>query len=561
MITVVLICFALALALSLAATPVARWVGRKAGAMDNPDARKVHKVPIPRSGGAAIFYAFIVTLVLAEIVGKTGLKLFLGDIKTLGFFAGAIIVFTIGFIDDLHRLGPRIKFLAQALGVTVAFVFGLRITIIPWTEWHIHSVWISYGLTLFWFALLINAINLIDGLDGLAAGITFLACTILAILLVLQGQYVGAVYFATLAGSILGFLRYNFNSASIFMGDGGSYFIGYAIAGLSILASTKVQTGAVMLILALAMGVPLFDTALSPIRRFVVGKKPFQPDQGHIHHRLVSIGLSKRRVVLVLYGISAILCLCSIFLVNAQNRSIGLFLVLLGIVAFVASRRFGYFRYLTPDKIGHWLRNIMDVTGLSPHRRQFFGLQIEISKAHTRNEMWARVCKALDYLGFNRADFILSSAKGINGNGNGNGNHVYYGDERRSIRPTADANIAGDIWQVSSHANGHTEFHWVKGHYRRREDMQKEQILKVEIPFSVKSSSLSGSLFVVKDAHNGDIHNVTLKRVWQLRETIAKTIEWVDQEAAIAKRTPGIYTDEKYHLSVSEADSVTANTD
>ena len=153
----------------------------------------------------------------------------------------------------------------------------------------------SYLITLFWFILFINAVNLADGLDGLAGGIICFVASVMVILSILNDNYVVAMMFTALSGSVLGFLRYNFNPASIFLGDGGSYFLGYMIAALSILGNVKHQVGAATMIPILALGVPLFDTILSPLRRFVKGRKMFHPDDGHVHHRLIRMGFSVKK--------------------------------------------------------------------------------------------------------------------------------------------------------------------------------------------------------------------------------------------------------------------------
>jgi len=263
----------------------------------------------------------------------------------------------------------------------------------------IQSPVLSYGLTIFWFLLFINAVNLVDGLDGLAGGIVVFASMVLVLLLILSKQYVTALYFSILAGSVLGFLRYNFNPASIFLGDGGSYFLGYAIASLSILGSVKSQVGAALAIPLLALGVPLFDTILSPLRRFIRGKKMFHPDNGHVHHHLINLGLTTRKAVLILYGITFLLCLLAIFATNLRDERAGLFLVVLGAGVAIFVRKLGYFEYLASDKLYGWFQDISDQTGFSHDRRSFLNQQIEISQSKNINELWDRLQTAAHFLG------------------------------------------------------------------------------------------------------------------------------------------------------------------
>ena len=210
--------------------------------------------------------------------------------------------FLTGLADDFKRLGPGIKFVFQVAGASLAYLGEARVSLFHFGNWAVGGA-LDYGFTVIWFVLLINAVNLIDGLDGLASGVVFFACAMMVILSTIGERYLSAMLFAALGGSALGFLRYNFNPASVFMGDGGSYFLGYAVAAISVLESTKAQMGAALLIPVLGLGVPIFDTMLSPLRRFVRGKKMFMPDQGHVHHRLMRMGLNHRRIVLTLYGI------------------------------------------------------------------------------------------------------------------------------------------------------------------------------------------------------------------------------------------------------------------
>ena len=306
------------------------------------------------------------------------------------------MVFGVGLFDDLHRLGPKVKFLFQVIGASVAFWGGLRIEVFSLFSIDLHFVILSYFVTVFWFVFFINAINLIDGLDGLAAGIAFFASAVLVILSVLRGEYLIAMLFVSLAGAVLGFLRYNFNPASIFMGDGGSYFLGYVIAGLSIMGSIKSQVGAAMLIPMVALGVPVFDTILSPIRRFILGKEMFKPDKGHVHHKLVDMGFSTKRVVWTIYGISFCLCALSVVLVNVRDEQAGLFLILLGAGAVIFIRKLGYFDYFTSDKIYGWLKDITDEAGFSHDRRSFLNLQVQMGKSGNLEEVWQNLCTAAE---------------------------------------------------------------------------------------------------------------------------------------------------------------------
>ena len=295
--TTILTSFLLALILSNFLTPMAQKFGVKFNAMDVPNERKVHLTPIPRTGGMAIFIVFMATVIIMRLYGGNLSLLVVLDRDLLFLFTGAVVTFGIGFFDDFRRQGPKIKFLFQIIGASLAFYGGARVGVVLWGVHLLDHLVVSYIITVFWFLLLINAINLVDGLDGLAGGIIFFASLVMMILSLLKSDYLIGFYFSILAGSVLGFLRYNFNPATIFLGDGGSYFLGYAMATLSVIGLVKSQTGAALAIPLLALGVPLFDTILSPLRRFLRGKKMFSPDKGHIHHRLVRMGLTAKKAV------------------------------------------------------------------------------------------------------------------------------------------------------------------------------------------------------------------------------------------------------------------------
>ena len=293
-VTTILLFFFLALIFSLALTPLTRMLGVSLGAMDIPLKRKVHSSPIPRIGGVAVFLAFVAaTIILVNLNATRVSELFVFNQRTAFGFYGALVVFGCGLWDDFRRLNPGIKLFFQIVGATLAFVGGLSINGFFIGSYAIKfGVLGSYVVTVFWFVLFINAVNLIDGLDGLAGGVVFFVCILMIILSAMHGAYLTAFYFSALGGAILGFLKYNFNPASIFLGDGGSYFLGYAVAALSIVGSVKSQVGALILMPVLALGVPIFDTIFAPIRRFIRGREIFRPDQGHIHHIFLRMGFS-----------------------------------------------------------------------------------------------------------------------------------------------------------------------------------------------------------------------------------------------------------------------------
>jgi UDP-GlcNAc:undecaprenyl-phosphate/decaprenyl-phosphate GlcNAc-1-phosphate transferase len=522
--TIIFVYFVTALVLALLTTPLAGSLGTKLGAFDHPNERKIHRKPIPRVGGIAIFLSFFTTLFLTHLLYgpyETALNL---DIKVGMFLTGGIIVFGIGLCDDFHRIKPRVKFAFQVLGASIAYLGGIHITNLFGLDLRLpYGPPVSYVVTVFWFVLFINAINLIDGLDGLAAGIAFFSSTVMTVISTWSGQYLNGLVFGTLAGACLGFLRYNFNPASIFMGDGGSYFLGYIIAGMSIVNSSKTQIGATILIPLLALGVPIFDTILAPIRRFVVGKGMFRPDSGHIHHRLVAMGFSTKKAVWIIYVASMGLCVMSLLLVNRHNQEIGIFLVFLALVAFLFLKRLGYLEHVAANKICDWFRDVSDEAGLSHDRRSFLNLQLEINNSKDLQELWHNTCQALTVLDFDMSKIVISN-HGNGGNGksghpamvadqetNGNGRH-------RNVPANGDK------------ANGHLELLWTHNGFDLSKDGCQECLLKLELPLLNDRNDNLGILWLIKDLKRNSFSHYTLRRVEHLRRSVTRTLERLENE-------------------------------
>jgi len=352
--------FILAAALALLLTPWVIKFARYVGAIDQPGERKAHSRPMPRLGGVAVFLSFFFALggvilmdhrMLATswVLGYEGLML----------GASLLLVMLLGFWDDLRSLKPAQKFGVQVLLSSVVYLAGFRVSGVmnPFGGGLLDVHAFDYPLTVLWIVGVTNALNLIDGLDGLAAGVaTIAAFTILPIAL-LWGDTGTAVLTVLLAGSLVGFLRYNFNPAKIFLGDSGSLFIGFMLAVLSIRSSTKSTTAFALVVPILALGLPIMDTLLSMIRRFlksflpseaketsVVGrlKTIFSPDKSHIHHRLLALGLSHRTVVLVLYGVSLSLGVGAFAVTIAGDTGTSLILAVVGIATIIGVRQLRY---------------------------------------------------------------------------------------------------------------------------------------------------------------------------------------------------------------------------
>ena len=323
---------AIALILSFAATPAVKWFAHRIGAIDIPkDTRRVHKSPIPRLGGLAIFVGFVISvLIMAEI-----------DVQIRGVLIGAVIIVILGVIDDIISLRAYIKFFVQIIAALVAVYHGIIIEVFsnPFVfgeaEW-LFLGFLSIPITVIWIVGITNSVNLIDGLDGLAVGVSTISSIVMLIIAIILSEPNVAIIMAALAGACIGFLPYNFNPAKIFMGDTGALLLGYVLATVSIIGLFKffavVSFAAPFLVLA----VPFFDTSFAFFRRLIKGQNPMAPDRGHFHHRLIDMGLSQKQAVAVLYAVSGLFGLVAVaFTTSDEMRALILIIAVLVAVAIV----------------------------------------------------------------------------------------------------------------------------------------------------------------------------------------------------------------------------------
>ncbi|MCI5208355.1 MAG: undecaprenyl/decaprenyl-phosphate alpha-N-acetylglucosaminyl 1-phosphate transferase, partial [Candidatus Electrothrix sp. ATG2] len=260
---------------ALVLTPVVRRLALAFDLTDKPTARKMHNRKIPRIGGIVLFSSFFLPFLLLFVFRTNSLveQNFFADTGILSFVTGAVLIFVLGLVDDIRELSFSFKIFGQLLVAVLIYHCGIRITAVTTPFGPDFAIgYLALPVTVFWFLLVINAINLIDGLDGLAAGICLFVSLSMLFVCIVNGRFSTALTFAALAGALLGFLRYNFHPASIFMGDSGSYFLGYCLAALSIGGSVKGQVATAMLIPVIALGVPLIDTLWAPLRRFINGQ-------------------------------------------------------------------------------------------------------------------------------------------------------------------------------------------------------------------------------------------------------------------------------------------------
>ena len=323
-----------AMVVSFVMCPLVKSFAYKIGAIDVPkDNRRMHKKPTPRLGGLAIFLGFMVSLLIFVPI----------DHQLRGILLGASIIVVLGVVDDISSLRAGFKFLVQIAAALIAVYHGVVVNVLSNPNvfssdpyWSLG--WASIPITVLWIVGITNSVNLIDGLDGLANGVsTISAITMLVIaLLVSEGQT--ALIMAALVGACVGFMPYNKNPAQMFMGDTGSTFLGYILATISIQGLFKYYAIISFAVPFLILGLPMFDTLFAIVRRLAHGQNPMSPDRGHIHHRLIDMGLNQKQAVAALYVVSSILGLSAVVLTTSGAMRAMLFLLAVAIVAFLASR-------------------------------------------------------------------------------------------------------------------------------------------------------------------------------------------------------------------------------
>ena len=310
-------------------------VSHKVGFLDLPTDRKMHSRPIPYGGGAGIFLAFITAVIVLYLIYPPS---FLFRSRLEGLVVGGFIVLAFGLLDDAIGSGALLKFAAEALVAVVMYRYGFRFErlSIPGLG-AVQLGWAGPVLTILWFWLMMNAINLIDGMDGLAAGITGIAALTILIITFSEARMMEAFLAIIVVGISAGFLPHNFHPAKIFMGDAGSLFLGFLMASLTLATSTKAPALLTLFIPLLAMGMPVFDTAHAFLRRIATGSHPFRADTRHLHHRLMALGLSQKRAVLFLYYIAAYLGVMAYVLSRMPGHITALVVTLLLIGLFLIS--------------------------------------------------------------------------------------------------------------------------------------------------------------------------------------------------------------------------------
>ena len=325
-----------ALLLSLGLTPLVKRLAWRVGAIDVPkDSRRIHKQPIPRLGGLAIFIGFIISVALLADI----------DRQVRGILFGAVVIVITGVIDDIRPLHALIKFALQIVAALIAVFHGVDIEIFSNPNIFSAAQFVSLGyfsipITVLWIVAITNSVNLIDGLDGLAVGVSTISAIVMLVIALMVGDMNVAVITAALIGACLGFLPHNFNPAKIFMGDTGALLLGYVLATVSIIGLFKFYAVVSLAVPFLVMALPLFDTAFAFLRRLVRGQNPMSPDRGHFHLRLLDMGLSQKQAVATLYAISGLLGIAAVVITTS-----GEIRAIIMIAAALIAATIGFFVY------------------------------------------------------------------------------------------------------------------------------------------------------------------------------------------------------------------------
>jgi UDP-GlcNAc:undecaprenyl-phosphate/decaprenyl-phosphate GlcNAc-1-phosphate transferase len=302
-----LIAFLVSVTFVLWTIPDVKTLGLKLGIVDQPNARKIHKDPVVRVGGVSIFAGTITALSIIWLLG--GFAAFepskVNELWVV--IIGSILFFGIGFTDDLFNLTPISRLLMQVAVASGCWYLGVRIDFLslPFYSYSLVKIhWLSLPVTVFWLVGMANAINWIDGVDGLAAGVSGIAAFVMLVVTLFMDQPAAGLIAAALAGGALGFLRYNFNPAQIFMGDGGAYFMGFTLAAVGVIGLVKTTAITAVLLPYLILAVPILDMSAVILSRISKGKSPFIADKSHLHHWLLKSGISQRQTVLFIYSLT-----------------------------------------------------------------------------------------------------------------------------------------------------------------------------------------------------------------------------------------------------------------
>ena len=386
--------------LAVAASPAVIWLARRIDALDRGGIRAAHDKPVPRIGGVAIFLAAMGTIVpVLFLNNRLGGAFRAVQLQLGGLLCMVTFVFLVGLVDDLRGLPARVKFAAETVAAVALCCVGVRISSLEITEGVVlNFAWLSCPLTVLWIVGVTNAVNLSDGLDGLAAGVSAVACATIAIFAIRGGDGVMAVFMLALLGGLSGFLLFNFNPARIFMGDCGSLFVGFTIASSSVMCLTKSAALVGLALPVLALGIPIFDTFCVMLRRFLERRSLFAADRGHFHHRLIDLGLKQRHAVMAVHGAT---CAAAGFGLFMMVRNDAGSLVIFGCILLLLIL---LFRVVGAVHFRQTIRQLQKKHSLTQKLREekgaFEHVQLHFRQARTFAQWWSAVCVAAERLDF-----------------------------------------------------------------------------------------------------------------------------------------------------------------
>jgi UDP-GlcNAc:undecaprenyl-phosphate/decaprenyl-phosphate GlcNAc-1-phosphate transferase len=384
--------------LSLLLTPLVRNLAWRFGLVDLPNQkRKIHVAPTPRMGGVAISLSVLCAYGLLLFVRLSSGHIVWQNLPLVTRLAPAIaIVFLAGLVDDIVTLSPWSKLSAQLIAAVYAWFCGIHVATLAG---HSFVGLVSFLATLFWIVLCTNAINLIDGLDGLAAGISLFAMLAMVVSSLLTHNYPMALAVVPLAGALLGFLRYNFHPASIFLGDSGSMTLGFLLGCFGAVWSEKSTTLLGLTAPLLVLAVPIFDVVMAVARRFLRGRPIFSADRAHVHHKLLALGLAPRKVDLIIYLICAVGAAASVLLTISHDRYRGFALVLVCLAAWLGLQHLGY----TEFKVAGKMVFSGVIRGMLSAQFALDQFEHDIQEKRSDQQCWESLCRACPQFGFSGA--------------------------------------------------------------------------------------------------------------------------------------------------------------
>lgn len=458
---------------SVTLTPIVRRLSERMGWLDEPrDDRRLHQRGVPRLGGVSIFASVLIALVtLIFLDNLVRQSLVTNKTRLLITFVPAMLIFIFGLYDDLRGSSARLKFIAQGLAGAFFYVLGgridgLSVPLIGTVELHPA---LGFVVTVVWVVGITNAFNLIDGLDGLAAGAGLFASIVMLVVSLLLGNQLVTVISLAMAGALIGFLRYNFNPASIFLGDSGSLFIGFTLASLSVQGTQKASTVVAVTIPLLAFGVPVIDTGFTMARRLISGRPLFKGDREHIHHMLLARGWSQRRVALALYGVCALFGLLAMFFVSATERAIALVLFIVGAAVVLA---IGRLRYHEVDEIKAGMRrNLTERRRRTANNIRVRRASRAMSQAGTLGEIFSAVGEMLELGEFVYAAVQLGRSGGA------------AESERALAREKGSRSLSG-----AEMRGGFIHWSWERGVIEAAEVIGSERFWALHLPLSTERS-------------------------------------------------------------------------